>query len=144
MLALILLAITALFVLVLTVKNVLSLKACVLCTSIVLTWVALFVLYRTGYFYDTALLSLLMGQSVTGIFYFVDKRVAPTLRIFSLPFFLTLTTIFYVAITLTKDILPSLFVLLGLWLVAYVIFAWRNDPGKKQLTDAVMHCCEDK
>jgi len=35
-------------------------------------------------------------------------------------------------------------VLLALWIVAYIIFAYRNDPGKKSISDAVMNCCEDK
>ncbi|HEV2403041.1 MAG TPA: hypothetical protein VGS08_02470 [Candidatus Saccharimonadales bacterium] len=144
MLAPILLVITVLFVLALGVKKALSLKVCVLCASILLTWTTLLVLYRTGHFHDTVLLSLLMGQCVTGLFYFLDRRVVPALRIFTLPFFLTLTTIFYVTITLTKNIVPPLLVLLGLWLVAYVIFAWRNDPGKKKVADTVMRCCEDK
>ena len=144
MLAPILLVIACLFVLALAIKKKLSLKVCVLCASIFVTWVSLLVLYRTNHFHDVVLLSLLMGQCVTGLFYFLEKRVAPSLRIFTLPFFLTLTAIFYFAITLTKDVLPSLFVLLGLWIVAYVIFAWRNDPGKKQLSDTVMNCCEDK
>lgn len=144
MLALILLAVIGLFVLGLAAKRILSRKMCVFCMSIVLTWTTLFVLYRSGHFHDTALLSLLMGQSITGLFYFVEKRVSPALRIFTLPFSLTLTVIFYYAITLTKNVLSAFAILLGLWLVAYVLFTWRNDPGKKQLTDAVMRCCEDK
>ncbi len=144
MLTIILLLITGVFVSVLGLKKAVSLKVCVLCASILLTWMSLLALYRTGRFHDTVLLSLLIGQSVTGLFYFVQKRVAPALRTFSLPFFLTLTTVFYFSITLTKDILPALFMLLGLWVVSYIIFAYRNDPGKKQLVSAVMNCCEDK
>jgi hypothetical protein len=144
MLATLLLVITGLFVLALGVKQALSLMICVLFTSILLTWTGLLVLYRTGRFHDTVLLSLLMGQSVTGLFYFVQKRITPSLRVFSLPFFLTLTTAFYAAITATRTVLPPLLVLLGLWVAAYVVFAYRNDPGKKHLTDAVMNCCGDK
>ncbi len=144
MLATILLVITGLFVLVLGVKKRLSIKVCVLCGSIFVTWTALLVLYRTNHFHDSVLLSLLMGQFITGLYYFLEKRVSPLLRIFTLPFFLTLTTVFYFAITFTKDLFPPLLVLFGLWIGAYIIFAWRNDPGKKQLSDAVMNCCEEK
>lgn len=143
MLALILLIITGLFAAVLVVKHALSLKVCVLCSSIFLTWTSLLVLYKLGRFNDVVLLSLLMGQCVTGVYYMLDKRVKPTLKIFTLPFFLSLTTLFYLVIV-GKTLLAPLFVLLGLWVVAYIIFAWRKDPGKKLVSQAVMDCCKDK
>lgn len=144
MLAIILLAITFIFMLTLCMKKILSIKTCALCSGIVLTWAGLFFLYKTGIFHDVVLLSLLMGQSVTGIYYAVDKRVMPALRIFTLPFFLTLTVVFYVSLAGVKSILPTLLVLLSLWVAALIIFTYRNDPGKKTITDAVMNCCEDK
>jgi hypothetical protein len=144
MLVPILIIITVLFIAILGVKRVLSLKVCALCGSIVLTWIGLLFLYRTGYFRDAVLLSLLMGQSITGLYYTVDKRVPSALRIFTLPFFLTLTVIFYIAIVGTNSIFLPLLVLLVLWMSAYGIFAYRNDPGKKSISDAVMNCCEDK
>lgn len=143
MLALILLIITGLFAAVLVVKHALSLKVCVLCGSIFLTWTSLLVLYKLGKFNDVVLLSLLMGQCVTGVYYMLDKRVKPALKIFTLPFFLSLTTLFYLVIV-GKTLLATMFVLLGLWMVAYIIFAWRNDPGKKLVSQAVMDCCKDK
>lgn len=142
--ALIFLIITFIFLVIIGIKKVLTIKACALCGSILLTWVGLLFLYRTDYFQDSVLLGLLMGQSVTGIYYAVRERVMPALRIFTLPFFLTLTMVFYTAIVGTKSILPSLVVLLVLWICAYVVFAYRNDPGKKSLSDAVMNCCENK
>lgn len=144
MLAIILLAITFIFLLILCLKKILSIKACALCGGIALTWIILFFLYKTGYFRDVVLLSLLMGQSVTGIYYAVDKRVIPALRIFTLPFFLTLTVIFYVSIAGVKSILPTLLVLLALWVAALIVFTYRNDPGKKSIANAVINCCEDK
>ncbi len=144
MLVLILITITVLFITILGVKKILSLKICAICGSIVITWVGLLFLYRTGYFRDAVLLSLLMGQSITGLYYAVDKRVPPALRIFTLPFFLTLTVLFYIAIVGTSSILLPFLVLLVLWMGAYGIFAYRNDPGKKSISDAVMNCCEDK
>ncbi len=144
MLALILLIISGIFAATLVVKHVLSLKVCVLCSSIFLTWTSLLVLYKLGKFHDVVLLSLLMGQCVTGAYYMLEQRVKPALRIFTLPFFLSLTTLFYLVITGTSVVLPPLFVLLGLWVVAYTIFAYRNDPGKKLVTNAVMDCCKDK
>ncbi len=144
MLVPILIIITILFIAFIGIKKIFSLKVCALCGSIVLTWIGLLVLYRTGFFNDPILLSLLMGQSITGLYYVIDKRVPSALRIFTLPFFLTLTVIFYIAIVGVSSVFMPLLVLLVLWIVAYVIFAYRNDPGKKSISDAVMNCCEDK
>ena len=143
MLALILLIIIGLFAILLVLKQAFSLKICVLCASIFLTWTSLLVLYKLGKFHNVVLLSLLMGQSITGIYYALEKRVKSALRVFALPFFLSLTTLFYLVIV-GKTLLAPLFVLLGLWVVAYIIFAWRNDPAKKRVANAVMECCKDK
>lgn len=144
MLALILLLIMSLFVVALAAKQLFSLKICALCSSIFLTWVGLLVLYKLGKFQNVVLLSLLMGQSITGLYYALDKRVKPALRIFTLPFFLSLTALFYFVIAGVQNIMTPLLFLLGLWLIAYVIFASRNDPGKKLVATAVMECCKDK
>jgi hypothetical protein len=144
MFALILLSITGLFCATLVLKHKFSGHICVLCSSIVLTWASLLVLYKLNKFDNVALLGLLMGQSVTGIYYALDKRVKPALKIFTLPFFLSLTTLFYLVITKTEPVLPALGLLLGLWAVAYLLFAYRNDPGKQELSRAVMECCKDK
>jgi len=144
MLAFILLVITVIFIIALGAKKVLSFKLCALCASISLSWATLLVLFYLGRFHDKVLLSLLMGQSITGIYYLVDKRILPALRIFALPFFLTLTTTVYLAIVGVRSIIPPLLVLLGLWIAAYIVFSYRRDPGKKLITDAVMNCCEDK
>lgn len=144
MLTLILIIIIGLFATILLIKHSLSLKVCVLCGSIFLTWAGLLVLYKLGKFQDVVLLSLLMGQSITGIYYLVNKRIKASLRIFTLPFFLSLTTFFYLVISGSQNIMPPLLILLGLWITAYLLFAWRNDPGKRNITKAVMNCCEDK
>jgi hypothetical protein len=143
-LATILLIIAGLFAAALVMKHVFSLKVCILCSSIFLTWTCLLVLYKIGRFHDVVLLSLLMGQCITGLYYMLDKRVKPALKIFTLPFFLSLTTLFYLVVTGSPAALPPLLVLLGLWTAAYLMFAWRNDPAKRRIANAVMECCKDK
>ncbi|MEP7204828.1 MAG: hypothetical protein ABI716_01385 [Candidatus Saccharibacteria bacterium] len=138
----ILLAITGIFLVTMCVNKFVSFKLCALCASIFLTWVGLLLMYKIGYFNDATLLGLLMGQSITGIYYAVSRRVAPVLRIFTLPFILTLTFGAYLLIVGMSSILPPLFTLLAVWVLAYVVFAYRNDPGKKTIVDAVINCCE--
>ena len=117
-------------------------KICAICAGVFLTWLLLFVLYKTEVYKDTVLLSLLMGQSITGLYYLGIRRLPKSLRIFTLPFFLSLTAVFYLLIT--EEFIAAAFGLLtALWLVAWVIFVNREDPGKKPLAQAVTNCCED-
>jgi len=115
---------------------------CAICASIALTWLLLLILYKTDAYQDTVLLSLLMGQSITGLYYLGVRRLPKSLRIFTLPFFLSLTAIFYLLIT-AKLVLGAFAFAAAWWLVAWLIFVWRDDPGKKRLSNAVINCCED-
>ncbi len=137
-----LLLISGLFIAGLIIKHLLKRRFCVICASVSLSWLSFLIFYWTDSFHDTILLSLLIGQSIAGLYYFVEKRVPKTLRIFSLPFFLSLTAGFYMLIK-TELILPAFGLLLGLWLVAWLVFAYRNDPGKQVLAKVAMECCED-
>ena len=144
MLVNVLLAIIVLFIMLLLAKKVAGIKFCVLCVSVSLTWIGIFVLVKLNRFQDLTLLALLLGESVTGIFYFAQRRVAKELRIFSLPFFLTLTTLAYYLINPLTSILLIFSLLFGLWVIAWIVFIYRNDPGKRPLAQNVMDCCSEK
>lgn len=139
-----LLVIIILFVVLLLARRVGGIKFCVLCVSISLTWIGIFVLHKLNRFQDLLLLALLLGESVTGVFYFTQRRVSKELKIFSLPFFLSLTTLAYYLVNPINQVLLILFLLFGLWLAAWIIFIYRNDPGKKKLAENVMDCCSEK
>jgi peptidoglycan/LPS O-acetylase OafA/YrhL len=139
-----LISITLLFFVLLIVRKFFGLKACAICTATLLTWAGLWIAYRLGYFTDGILLGLLIGESITGIYYFIKQRVAKSLSIFTLPFMLTALVLAYYCITWSGPIIVPLLILLALWVIAYVIFAYRHDPGKKMVADAVMNCCGDK
>jgi len=135
--------IAALFILLLAVRQGFKIKFCAICVSILLTWTGLLLLYKTNRYHDSLLLSLLMGQSVTGLYYFARQRLPKILRIFTLPYFLTATAGLYMLLK-GQIILPAFGLLLGLWILAWVIFTYRNDPAKKVIAKAAMECCEDK
>jgi len=139
-----LLAIIVVFVLLLFAKKLAGIKFCVLCVSVGLTWIGIFILVKLSRFQDLTLLALLLGESVTGIFYFTQRQVAKELRIFTLPFFLSLTTLAYYLVNPLTSILFILALLFGLWFVAWIIFSYRNDPGKRPLAQNVMDCCSEK
>lgn len=131
--------ISFLFLAVLVARRYIRKELCALCVAVALTWSGLFVVYKLGRFNDIILLSLLIGQSVTGIFYFVRERVPPILRIFSLPFILSLTVLFYSMIT-SRLVLPAFGILTILWVAAWFLLVNRSDPGKR-LSKVVMECC---
>lgn len=139
-----LLAIIVFFVMLLFAKKMLGIKFCVLCGSVSLTWVGILVLAKLNNFQDIPLLALLMGESVTGIYYYTRRHVAKEMRIFALPFFLSLTTLGYYLVNPFTQLLIVLVVLFGLWIAAWVVFIYRNDPGKRPLAENVMDCCNEK
>src|SRR3990172_12373852 len=103
-------AVSGLFVAGLLAKHLLNRRFCVVCASVSLTWLGLLGLYYFDLFDDTIMLAILMGQSITGLYYFIDKRVSKSLRIFSLPFLLSLTAAVYMLIK--TEIIIAAFVLL--------------------------------
>ncbi len=114
---------------------------CSICLSVAGVWIGLLVLSKTGYFNDQVLLGLLLGQSIAGGYYLLRSRVPAILRVFTLPYFLTLAAAAYWLIT-GRVVLPAFFLTALTWLAAWLIFTYRDDPGKKMLTDTVMNCCQ--
>ncbi|MBI4033434.1 hypothetical protein HY379_00360 [Candidatus Saccharibacteria bacterium] len=115
---------------------------CSICAAIAITWLLMLVLLKAGAYEDKILLGLLIGQSITGLYYFGLRRLPKSLRIFTLPFFLTLTAVFYLLLS-GKFAAAAFGLLTLLWAAAWLIFVNRNDPGKKTLAKAVANCCED-
>jgi len=136
------LAISLIFIASLIVKNLVNKAFCSLCVAVASVWLVLLFLYKADRFSDGILLALLVGQSITGIFYLTYRKLPKSLRIFSLPFFLSLTAVLYMLIT--ADIQLAVFILLlVLWLAAWIIFTYRNDPAKKAVAKILAKCCED-
>ncbi len=133
--------IVLIFVLVLGARRFAKRDLCALCLSVSLTWVGLLILHKAGMFENAVLLALLMGQSVTGVSYMLKDRLPQVLRIFTLPFFLSLTAVSYVLIT-NDYIIWTLVLLTAVWIGAWFIFVSRDDPGTQPLATVVMECCE--
>lgn len=140
--AYIFLAITLVFIAALTARKITQKAFCAICAGVALTWIGLLALYRTGRYHDAVLLGLLMGQSIVGIFYWAERRSPAVLKVFALPFLLTLTAASYWLIT-GNFVLPAVGLVALLWLAAWLVFTYRNDPAKKPIADAAMDCCGD-
>ena len=140
----VILGIISLFFIMLVIKIILSKKKpnnlCVICASISLTWIILLILYRFGLFDNILIISLLIGMSVTGIYYLVESKIGKTnkLKIFRLPFILTLIITAYYILTLEK-ILNSILIVVGLWILFTLIYLGNNSKFVKKL----LECCKE-
>lgn len=132
-----------LFAALLLAKNVTRLKFCVICVSVSLTWISLLVMLRRGLFSDPIIVALLMGESVTGLYYLCEKRLAEHLRIFGFPFLLTFTLAAYAAVRGLRGLTPAGIVLAILWSAFLAVFVWRKNPRWRVLADKIVACCRD-
>lgn len=142
--AAVLAAIVVGFAVLLALKHASGLRFCVLCASLAGTWLVLLVLYRAGMYGNTLLLALLMGQSVTGLHYLLEKRVPESLLVFRLPFVLTLTALAYLLLAPGAPGAAALAVVLAaVWAAALAVYA-RRDVGRfRRLARQIVECCRD-
>ncbi len=136
--------ISALYFLSLVVRNVIkTFDFCPICFSVSATWVTLLTLNTFGYFSDRLVIALLMGQSITGIFYLAEKRAKEDLRIFNFPFLLTLTFLGYVSLNMAQISINTVIFLIGLWFVFLVAYLFRSDRKIKKIAGRIIECCKN-
>ena len=138
-----LVGIIILFFILLGIRQVLSKQRkkdfCVLCLSVSLTWVILLMLYFLGFFKDKMIIILLMGMSITGLYYYIDSKVNETLKIFKLPFMISL--IFFVYTLLGGFFINALYFVLGLWVVFIALFLLKNNQKINVFVNKLIECC---
>ncbi len=137
--------IIALFFVLLAAKELFfakKIRLCLICASVSLTWLTLLVLYRRGVFGDAVLLGMLMGQSVVGIFYLLEKKVREDLHLFKVPFLLTLTFAAYSVIVFPEDFMKAAILLGALWAAMLLLFFGRKHKGVSSLARKILECCK--
>jgi len=141
----IILTITILFFVFLGVKEILQertkKKLCVICLSITLTWMTLLVLLYLNILNNKIIIALLLGQTTLGIFYFIEKKVKEKLKIFRLPFLLTLIIIAYSLIELTLS-LSVLSLIITLWTIFILIYLFQNNRRANSFVNKLIECCK--
>ena len=60
------------------IKNVFNFKICAICATVVSTWGGLLALKLLGYAINQIIIAILMGQSIAGFMYFLERRAAST------------------------------------------------------------------
>ncbi len=136
--------IIAVFFVLLAAKELFAKKSrlCLICASVSLTWLTLLVLYKKGVFDDVVILSMLMGQSIVGIFYLLEKKTSEKLHMFKVPFLLTLTFAFYSAVVFPDDFVKVLALLAALWAVLTILFFYRNNNKAGVIIRKLIECCK--
>ncbi|MDH3379722.1 MAG: hypothetical protein OEQ39_22590 [Gammaproteobacteria bacterium] len=140
---LVLLVITALFVVFLVVKSISKWTFCVLCASVCVTWMGLLLLHWFGEFTEPLIIAILMGQSIVGLYYFLEKRTNEALHIFRLPLLLTLTLAALFSIGTPVSLPSSLGLLATLWIALSLLYLYRENPRTKIVVDRLIACCKD-
>lgn len=145
-LALILSSMIGLFVIILVLKQLtkelINKEFCVLCATISLTWISLLILHWNGLFDNPSLIALLMGGSIVGIYYLVERRVKKELLLFRLPFFLTQIFVGYLLLKPSLDLWKSALLLLLLWSLFTISYISRNSPLFQKKVKQLIECCK--
>lgn len=140
-------SITLLFFVLLIIKEFISAKFkknfCTICGAVFLTWLGLLVLYFLGIFQNKIILALLIGESILGIFYFVETKVKKRLKVFRLPFLLTLILLAYLLLEIPKDIIIDTVFLIILWFVFILIYLYNGNGKIKKLGEKLIKCCRE-
>lgn len=125
------LGIILLFFLLLLIKSISKKEFCVICASISLTWLGLLLSSSNKIF-----IALLMGQTILGIYYFLEKRFP----IFRLPIILTLTFLGYAL--LSYDI-SAWWIILILWLTFLFISLYKKNTKINKIINKLIQCCKN-
>jgi hypothetical protein len=136
-------AIAVLFVVLLVGKGVIKSHFCVICASVSMTWAALLGFFWAGMFDEPILIAVLMGESVVGLYYLVEKKTKEQLHIFRLPFLLTATFVAYVLLGRSEGVVASFLLLLSLWVVFGIIYLSRTHAYTHKVVERIIACCRD-
>lgn len=140
---LIVVGISGLFFLLLFLKTMFKKKFCVLCGSVAGMWVLLLVLYRTDFFQNPIILALLMGQSITGIYYLLEQKLPERFHVFRLPFILSMIIGFYWLIVGTRELMYSLIFVASLWIVFSILYMFRSNRHFHNIVEKLIACCKN-
>ncbi len=141
-LAAVFLSVIALFFLLLLGKEITGRKFCAICASIAGTWTVLLIFYRLNGWGDPLLIALLLGQSITGIYYLLEAKMPERLTLFRLPFILTATLLGYFLLGGEKEVGAALLLAL-LWLGFGMIYAWRARSSTGEIFKRIVACCRN-
>ncbi len=118
-------------------------RFCAICAAVSLTWIALLIPYWSGLFRDGILVALLLGQTILGVFYLVEKKVPEKLLVFRLPFLLTLIALGYsLLVPVGGSVWIVLFIAI-LWTVFILFYASKKNKVMGSFVKRMVKCCKE-
>ncbi len=141
----ILIGITGLFIFFLIAKAIfikINKRFCAICASISMAWIILLALLWLGIFNDKIIIAILIGMTITGLYYLVEKSVKEDILIFRLPFLLSLISLAYYTLQPDSKMVDSLIFLAIIWVLLILVYLYRKNPSINSYVKRLVECCK--
>lgn len=142
----VLIGITVIFFILLLLKEIfpkkIKSKFCAICAAVSLTWITLLILYILRIYTDIIIISILVGGTIVGIYYNTESKVKENIKLFRLPFLLTLILIGYSLLNLSYFFIKEIIFLILLWLFFILIFLYKGNKTFNLLLNKIIDCCK--
>lgn len=138
-------AILVFFVLILFLKRMFKKrieKVCALCGAVLLTWIIFLILLKMNRFTDKTLLALLIGGSLVGLLYILEKKIPLEWTLFRVPFYLTEVLVLYSVLENSIQKEATLFVTVT-WLIAFILFFYKRNTFLSNIAKKIVACCKN-
>ena len=116
---------------------------CAICYSSILTWLTLLVLYWYGIFNKPVIIAVLLGETVIGVFYTVESKVNEELKLFRLPFLLTIMFAAFLLLKVTESFIKIILLLTILWIFFFFLYNYRNNKNFSGFVRKIIDCCKN-
>ena len=137
----VLVGIVAIFFILLVLRIIFNLKkGCVICLSVILTWVALLTFYFLNIFADKIIIAILMGHTSLGLFYLWEKKVKKKFKVFRLP--LLISFIFIIYTILENFRFNTAIFITALWALFFIVYLFRTKNSVKLSFKKIIECCK--
>ena len=137
------LATTTLFLIAVVIHGLGLFRYCAVCITVSLSWMFLLVTKLVGYNVNPVLTGVLMGESIIGLYYLLERKAPVSWQIFRWPYIITMTVLTYVILGIISGIWSAILMLVIIWIVCGVIFAWRESVLFKKIAEQLIACCRD-
>lgn len=114
---------------------------CAICLANTFTWIALFIMYQFGFYTNLTLIALMMGLTILGLYYTIEKVVSKSLLLFRLPFLLTIIAMGHTILAKSVDFQATLLVG-GVWIIFTLLYAYRQSPLLQTTITKLVECCK--
>jgi hypothetical protein len=142
-LPIIILLATGIFVIGLSAQNFSRLKFCAVCVAVSGTWFSLWLFYKLGFFVDKTVIGILMGESIIGLYYLLEKRLPSKWQIFRWPYIITMTSLVALMVGMRTELYKIMILLLIVWIIFIAIYIFANYPTVKKIAQRLLACCRD-